>query len=180
MYSCVLLLLCSISALYVDETAADGGKLPIVLWHGMGNFTPVNRHTTHNFAYDDDFGLVSGDTCCFSFSLGGFTKTLKHLLGNETYVKSIRIGNNMIEDYESGYFVHPNKQVEEACRQIASDEQLQNGYNAIGFSQGGQFLYVCNLRWKCKYCECFNWFVLLFLMLLQACRCPTLSISANA
>jgi len=90
--------------------------LPVVLYHGMG------------------------DTCCFSFSLGAFSKTLKHLLGDDVYVKSIRIGKNVIEDYESGYFVHPNKQVEEACRQIANDEQLRNGYNAIGFSQGGQFL----------------------------------------
>lgn len=89
---------------------------------------------------NNTFFFCIGDTCCFSFSLGGFTKTLKKLLGQEQYVKSIRIGNNIIEDYESGYFVHPNKQVEEACQQIASDENLQNGYNAIGFSQGGQFL----------------------------------------
>lgn len=93
-----------------------------------------------NYIYT--FSFCIGDTCCFSFSLGGFTKTLKKLLGQEQYVKSIRIGNNIIEDYESGYFVHPNKQVEEACQQIASDENLQNGYNAIGFSQGGQFLYI--------------------------------------
>lgn len=86
------------------------------------------------------FNSISGDTCCFSFSLGSFTKSLKTWLGQDTYVKSIRIGNNIIEDFESGYFVHPNKQVEDACRQIANDKRLENGYNAIGFSQGGQFL----------------------------------------
>lgn len=64
------------------------------------------------------------------------------MLGANTYVKSIRIGNNIVEDFESGYFVHPDKQVAEACRQISSDPELQNGYNAIGFSQGAQFLYV--------------------------------------
>lgn len=47
----------------------------------------------------------------------------------------------MVEDYESGYFVHPNKQIENACQQIKSDPKLQNGYNAVGFSQGSQFLY---------------------------------------
>lgn len=33
-------------------------------------------------------------------------------------------------------------QVEEVCRQLGEDPKLANGYNAIGFSQGGQFLYV--------------------------------------
>lgn len=84
--------------------------------------------------------LFAGDTCCFSFSLGSIRDTLKALLGADTYVKSIRIGSNVVEDYESGYFVHPNKQVEEVCRQLAEDENLKNGYNAIGFSQGAQFL----------------------------------------
>lgn len=41
---------------------------------------------------------------------------------------------------QSGFFIHPNKQIEEACSMIANDKRLQNGYNAIGFSQGGQFL----------------------------------------
>lgn len=83
---------------------------------------------------------LQGDTCCFSFSLGVFRDFIRDVLGPNSYVKSIRIGDNMIEDYESGYFVHPNKQIEEACRQIASDPELQDGYNAIGFSQGSQFL----------------------------------------
>ncbi|XP_031632182.1 palmitoyl-protein thioesterase 1 isoform X2 [Contarinia nasturtii] len=95
---------------------ATNKSLPIVMWHGMG------------------------DTCCFSFSLGSFRDFLINILGSNVYVKSIRIGNNVVEDYESGYFVHPNKQVENACQQIASDPKLQNGYNAIGFSQGSQFL----------------------------------------
>jgi len=33
-----------------------------------------------------------------------------------------------------------NKQVEMVCQQIASDPKLAQGYNSIGFSQGGQFL----------------------------------------
>lgn len=83
---------------------------------------------------------MKGDTCCFLFSLGSFRDLLRDLIGPDTYIKSIRIGNNVIEDFESGYFVHPNKQVESACREIANDPELQNGYNAIGFSQGSQFL----------------------------------------
>lgn len=82
----------------------------------------------------------SGDTCCFSFSLGSFKQFLEEMLGDNTYIKSIRIGNNEVEDFESGYFVHPNKQVELVCRMIASDPKLKDGYNAVGFSQGSQFL----------------------------------------
>lgn len=33
-----------------------------------------------------------------------------------------------------------NLQVEDACKQIAADPKLASGYNAIGFSQGAQFL----------------------------------------
>jgi palmitoyl-protein thioesterase len=33
-----------------------------------------------------------------------------------------------------------NDQIAEACHKISTDPQLQNGYNSIGFSQGGQFL----------------------------------------
>ena len=35
-----------------------------------------------------------------------------------------------------------NKQVEMVCQKIATDPKLANGYHAVGFSQGGQFLYV--------------------------------------
>ena len=33
-----------------------------------------------------------------------------------------------------------NDQVSQVCQKIASDEKLKDGYNAMGFSQGGQFL----------------------------------------
>ena len=33
-----------------------------------------------------------------------------------------------------------NRQVELACRQIANDPRLQNGYNAIGYSQARLFV----------------------------------------
>jgi len=36
--------------------------------------------------------------------------------------------------------MNANLQVKDACEQIAADPILANGYNAIGFSQGAQFL----------------------------------------
>lgn len=88
---------------------------PIVLWHGMG------------------------DTCCVDFSLGAFKQFLERNIPG-VYVKSIMIGNNTIEDFESGYFVHPNIQVDIVCEMLSKDSQLKQGFNAIGFSQGSQFL----------------------------------------
>ena len=48
----------------------------------------------------------------------------------------------LIQDIENGYFMNANDQVTLACSQIRSDTKLAYGYNAIGFSQGGQFLCV--------------------------------------
>ncbi|XP_008544079.1 palmitoyl-protein thioesterase 1 [Microplitis demolitor] len=88
---------------------------PVVLWHGMG------------------------DSCCFSFSLGQIKKIIEEEIP-DVYVKSIRIGNNVIEDVENSYFKNVNEQIEEVCGELANDTSLKNGFNAIGFSQGGQFL----------------------------------------
>nr|AHH80648.1 thioesterase-Ap [Antheraea pernyi] len=80
-----------------------------------------------------------GDTCCFSFSLGSFKIFLERNIPG-VYVLSLRIGNDTVEDFENGYFMNPNKQVNYVCEQIASDPKLANGFNAIGFSQGCQFM----------------------------------------
>lgn len=39
-----------------------------------------------------------------------------------------------------------NEQVSLVCGQLAQDPQLQGGYNAMGFSQGAQFLCVSAAR----------------------------------
>lgn len=90
-------------------------SVPIVLWHGMG------------------------DSCCNPLSLGAFKETLeKHIPG--VYVHSLRIGDNFAQDTENGFFMNVNDQVAMACQKIGQDPKLSNGYNAIGFSQGSQFL----------------------------------------
>lgn len=45
-----------------------------------------------------------------------------------------------MEDIENGFFLNANKQVEDVCKQLANDPELKDGYSALGFSQGGQFL----------------------------------------
>ena len=61
---------------------------------------------------------------------------------NETgaYVYSVRIGNNEVEDQFNGFFKNVNDQVSMVCRALKEDPQLAGGFNALGFSQGGQFL----------------------------------------
>ncbi|XP_072761876.1 palmitoyl-protein thioesterase 1 [Anoplolepis gracilipes] len=96
------------------DTKTDS-SVPIVLWHGMG------------------------DSCCFSFSLGKIRDVLQNEIPG-VYINSIRIGNNIIEDVENSYFGNINEQIKHVCEQLSQDLRLRNGYNAIGFSQGGQFL----------------------------------------
>lgn len=89
--------------------------LPIVIWHGMG------------------------DSCCNPLSMG----SIKSLFEKEipgVYVNSLEIGNNIIDDMANGFLMDGFTQVKMACDIIAKDPKLKNGYNSIGFSQGGQFL----------------------------------------
>lgn len=89
--------------------------LPIVFWHGLG------------------------DSCCSPLSLGGFMKFIDGQLPG-VHIHSLKIGQNMIEEVENGYFMNVNDQVAVACELIRNDTALSGGYNAIGFSQGSQFL----------------------------------------
>jgi len=99
--------------LLYSATSVQGG-LPVVIWHGMG------------------------DSCCNPVSMG----RIKEVIEGETngYVLSLKIGYTVIDDTINGFLKPINKQVEMVCQQIAEDPQLQDGYHAIGFSQGGQFL----------------------------------------
>lgn len=48
----------------------------------------------------------------------------------------------LLQDTENGFFMDVNEQVSMVCSQLSQDPKLKGGYNAMGFSQGGQFLYV--------------------------------------
>ncbi|XP_058807735.1 palmitoyl-protein thioesterase 1 [Phymastichus coffea] len=88
---------------------------PVVLWHGMG------------------------DSCCFPFSLGQIKAILEERIPG-VRVKSVKIGDSLAQDVENSYFRNVNEQVRQVCEELAQDETMRHGYNAIGFSQGGQFL----------------------------------------
>ena len=110
------LLLFAVAVFFLVEVEAKD-PLPTVIWHGMG------------------------DSCCFSFSMGYIKKTIeKNVPG--IYVTSIRIGDNEEEDVYNSFFKNSNTQIDMVCKQLGADKQIQKAgaYNAVGFSQGGQFL----------------------------------------
>ena len=59
---------------------------------------------------------------------------------SNVYIHSIRIGNTDVEDVENSYLLNANKQVQMVCQALKEDPNLKDGFNAIGFSQGSQFL----------------------------------------
>ncbi|XP_075225446.1 palmitoyl-protein thioesterase 1 isoform X2 [Lycorma delicatula] len=88
---------------------------------------------------------VTGDSCCNPLSLDRVKKHIQEELGpdkqgKKIYINSLKIGNSFLQETMNGYFMNVNDQISEACAIIKNDSQLSYGYNAIGFSQGSQFL----------------------------------------
>lgn len=46
----------------------------------------------------------------------------------------------LFQDSYNSFFLNANIQIKKACGLLSSDTKLRNGFNAIGFSQGSQFL----------------------------------------
>ncbi|CAJ0929756.1 unnamed protein product, partial [Mesorhabditis belari] len=98
-------------------------NVPVVVWHGMG------------------------DSCCNPLSMGAVKKLIEETVPG-IYVKNLMLGDNVVADMEHGFFANMNDLVDEACQQIQKDPQLQGGYHAVGFSQGG--LFVRALAQRCS------------------------------
>lgn len=56
------------------------------------------------------------------------------------YVHSVMVGETPSADTMHGFLGNVNAQVEEVCAKLAAEPRLRDGFNAVGFSQGGQFL----------------------------------------
>ncbi|XP_069478495.1 palmitoyl-protein thioesterase 1 [Ambystoma mexicanum] len=101
--------------LIASVLSVRGAAPPLVLWHGMG------------------------DSCCNPLSMGSIKKMVEQKIPG-IYVVSLEIGNTIAQDMENSFFMNANEQVAQVCQQLSKDPNLQHGYNAMGFSQGGQFL----------------------------------------
>lgn len=67
------------------------------------------------------------------------------------YVKNVEIGNG----YWDSFFKNMNHQVDDLCHQIASDPNLKDGFNLIGYSQGG--LITRGFIERCNYPPVYNY-----------------------
>jgi len=56
------------------------------------------------------------------------------------FIHIIQIGKNSEEDRTFSIFDNVDRQISEVCEQLGSIPELSMGFNAIGFSQGGQFM----------------------------------------
>ncbi|EJD03145.1 palmitoyl-protein thioesterase [Fomitiporia mediterranea MF3/22] len=115
---CVL----SYPARYAVQIPLDANSLkknesnirPLVLWHGLGD----------------------------SYASPGMLEFGKLVQGVHPglFVHSVYIDKNLDADQRAGFFGNVNEQIELVTEQLADIEELKNGFDAIGFSQGGQFL----------------------------------------
>ncbi|OLY81562.1 Palmitoyl-protein thioesterase 1 [Smittium mucronatum] len=88
-----------------------------------------------------------GDDCCSDFS-NNFIKNIKSVIPN-AYVYSVKVGITPAGDRINGYFGNSKIQVDLICQQLKSNPALANGYNGLGFSQGG--LLMRALLQRCPY-----------------------------
>jgi len=83
--------------------------------------------------------LRMGDTCCNPESMGYIKRIVEKTLPG-IFVHSLEIGDSTEADQWNGFFLNVNTQIEMAWKQISKNSNLSNGFNAMGFSQGSQFL----------------------------------------
>ena len=61
-------------------------------------------------------------------------------LGNETFIYFIRTSNDSNADQKSTLFGNIDVQLEGVAQQLKETPELENGFDAVGLSQGGIFL----------------------------------------
>ena len=104
------------SSRHKNSDIDDETPLPLLIWHGLGD----------SF---DASGLRSIGDLAASVHPG-------------TYVHYVHVGNDSSSDRSAGWFGNVTAQLEQVCAQISADRILSTApaVDALGFSQGGQFL----------------------------------------
>lgn len=104
------------TSLSFGPAAKELAPLPLVIWHGLGD----------DFARE---GLRE-------------VASLAEAVNPGTYVHIIKLADSASADRQATFFGNLTEQVELVCEQLASEPILSTApaINALGFSQGGQFL----------------------------------------
>ncbi|KAL5485072.1 hypothetical protein ACEPAI_7714 [Sanghuangporus weigelae] len=94
--------------------AKNASIRPLVLWHGLGD----------------------------SYASPGMLEFAELIKGVHPgiFVHSIYLDKNLDADQRASFFGNVNEQIDFVAEQLAGVEELKDGFDAIGFSQGGQFL----------------------------------------
>lgn len=87
---------------------------PLVIWHGLGDS-----------AYAD--GLTE------------LKQSLEEAIPG-LFVHLIYLGEDASSDRKRGFFGNINEDIDQVCEQLQGIPELKGGMDAVGFSQGGQFL----------------------------------------
>jgi palmitoyl-protein thioesterase len=90
--------------------------VPVVLWHGMGD------------SYNSKNSMLKVIQYINEVVPGTFVHSISTALDNPV---------DSSADAKSSYFGNFNDQIDHVCRQLKSITELADGFNAIGFSQGG-------------------------------------------
>ncbi|KAM5543147.1 hypothetical protein V8D89_003021 [Ganoderma adspersum] len=93
---------------------SDPPRRPLVIWHGLGD------------SYASP-GMLQ------------FMQLIKEIHPG-MFIHSIRLDEDLEKDQKAGFFGDVNEQLELVNEQIGAIPELHGGFDAIGFSQGGQFL----------------------------------------
>ncbi|KAJ1965656.1 hypothetical protein GGI12_000603 [Dipsacomyces acuminosporus] len=80
-----------------------------------------------------------GDTCCNNDTMGYVARIIEDEIPG-VYIHSVRLGSSESADRSAGFFGNLNDQIEQVCSDLRGIDQLQQGVNLVGFSQGGLFL----------------------------------------
>ncbi|KZT00467.1 alpha/beta-hydrolase [Laetiporus sulphureus 93-53] len=108
-------LLClDVSSSPTPPTLRDTHPRPLVIWHGLGD----------------------------SYASPGILEFIARVkdMHPGIFVHSIYVDQNPEEDTRATWFGNVNEQLEQVSEQLANHTELNGGFDAIGFSQGGQFL----------------------------------------
>ncbi|KAJ2745433.1 hypothetical protein GGI20_002187 [Coemansia sp. BCRC 34301] len=71
--------------------------------------------------------------------MGVITSIIREELSG-AFVHSVQLGASVGADRSAGFFGNINNQVDAVCDSLSEIEELQDGVNLMGFSQGGLFL----------------------------------------
>lgn len=107
-----------------DKVKPIPNPRPLVIWHGLGD-------TAHSGGMDEFIGIV---------------RTRYPGIFVHSIVAPLNSGPS--EEQRAGWWGKAERLAEDQCAELESIPELADGYDAIGFSQGGLFL-----RYIAQYCE---------------------------